>query len=321
MRDLRIACLTMVRDEPFFLPIWCRYYGDLFGAENLFVIDHNSTEPAKSYVPDTRINTIRIPHDQALDVSHRFALVTNTVHMLKLYYDVVIYNDVDEIFLPDPAVYPDLTAYLAHRMGHIPKGCSGVAGMGVELLHDHTNEPAFDVTQPVLQQRSLFNYEPWYAKPHILLDPCEVGAHGIDKPWMLDRDLLVCHLRFVDREELIRRQRVRNAAYQKGLAANQSPQDPQPQSHWAKPADQAYGDLDWRLSLPHNPAEFPHKDWLARYFGGDRGPLIGAQWGVKRTGRSHKTENWLVDFLPKERGYTEFTSHHYKLPDRFRRST
>ena len=38
----RVACVTMARDEPLFLPIWFRHYAGEFGAENLFVLDHRS---------------------------------------------------------------------------------------------------------------------------------------------------------------------------------------------------------------------------------------------------------------------------------------
>ena len=41
---MRIAAVTMVRDEATFLPLWLNHYGAAFGPENLFVIDDGSTD-------------------------------------------------------------------------------------------------------------------------------------------------------------------------------------------------------------------------------------------------------------------------------------
>lgn len=42
----RVRCLMMQRDETLLLEAWFRYYGYLFGFENLCVFDNNSTDPA-----------------------------------------------------------------------------------------------------------------------------------------------------------------------------------------------------------------------------------------------------------------------------------
>lgn len=41
----RVRCLMMQRDETLLLEAWFRYYGYLFGFENLCVFDNNSTDP------------------------------------------------------------------------------------------------------------------------------------------------------------------------------------------------------------------------------------------------------------------------------------
>ncbi|MFT8806727.1 MAG: glycosyltransferase family 2 protein [Acetobacter aceti] len=42
----RVRCLMMQRDETLLLEAWFRYYGYLFGFENLCVFDNNSTDPS-----------------------------------------------------------------------------------------------------------------------------------------------------------------------------------------------------------------------------------------------------------------------------------
>lgn len=37
------AAITIVHNEPVFLPIWLRYYARFFGAEDLYVLDNDTT--------------------------------------------------------------------------------------------------------------------------------------------------------------------------------------------------------------------------------------------------------------------------------------
>jgi len=43
---VKIACVMMQRNEDVCLEPWLRYHGHLFGDDNLFVVDHNSDDPA-----------------------------------------------------------------------------------------------------------------------------------------------------------------------------------------------------------------------------------------------------------------------------------
>ena len=40
----RSALLTIVRDEPVFLPIWLRYYSRYFAEDDIHVLDHGSID-------------------------------------------------------------------------------------------------------------------------------------------------------------------------------------------------------------------------------------------------------------------------------------
>src|SRR2546425_12855184 len=43
-RRKRRAVLTMVHNEPVFLPIWLRYHSRFFGADDIYVLDHDTSE-------------------------------------------------------------------------------------------------------------------------------------------------------------------------------------------------------------------------------------------------------------------------------------
>ena len=40
---MRVACVTMQKNEDLCLEPWILYHGYLFGFENIFILDHNST--------------------------------------------------------------------------------------------------------------------------------------------------------------------------------------------------------------------------------------------------------------------------------------
>ena len=60
----RVAAMTYVYNEADNLPVWCDYYGELFGYLNLFVIDRMSDDGStKMAVGHHRypVNMIRVP--------------------------------------------------------------------------------------------------------------------------------------------------------------------------------------------------------------------------------------------------------------------
>ena len=43
-RRKRRAVVTIVHNEPVFLPLWLRYYSRFFAAEDIYVLDNQSTD-------------------------------------------------------------------------------------------------------------------------------------------------------------------------------------------------------------------------------------------------------------------------------------
>jgi hypothetical protein len=254
----------MARDEALFLPIWYRYYARLFGAENLFIIDHNSGEsPPAKVLGTATLNLFRIPfdtpspaaaHDQGAFDRERFKFISNLIGSLLKYYETVIFNDTDEVFVPDPAVHTDLRAYLAER--DVPV----LAGVGIEIFHDPADQEApFDLTRPVLAQRRHYVYRFHHSKPHILSTPCQIGGHGSEHPFHLDPDLYLMHLKYLDREETLRRQTKLHAFFRAGRGGSRS--------RWRFGPTEMERRLAGIAAL--RPAEgFAHHDDLARWLPG-----------------------------------------------------
>jgi hypothetical protein len=53
-----LAVVTMVYNEPDFLPFWTSYYGNQIGFENCFVLDHGSDDAT---IFDPRVNRLSLP--------------------------------------------------------------------------------------------------------------------------------------------------------------------------------------------------------------------------------------------------------------------
>lgn len=250
----------MCRDEDFFLPIWHRYYASQFGAENLFIIDHNSQNATARDILPEAINVITIPFDtptadkdaqnrKSFDEERWLAISAFAASMLK-YYDCVIYNDTDEIYVADHenglAAYLDTIPEIGTR-----------AGIGIEVYHDIENEPPLDPKQSIFEQRSHFNYKWHISRPGILSHEVELRGNGAMAPVFFDPKLMMLHLRFADHEHLEQRQNLRLEAFDQNRGGQKS---------------------RWRLSMlktlkwvrrfwerPQSDEEFPHVDIIKEF--------------------------------------------------------
>ncbi|WP_138469880.1 glycosyltransferase family 2 protein [Poseidonocella sp. HB161398] len=209
----------MMKDEEFFLPIWFRYYSEIFGGENLFILDNGSSKAPAEMLPTglrgTCINVFQIPPREETSESRcedsfdnqRFGAISGIVNGLLSFYDFVLFNDTDEIFMADPARYRNLAHYLEQRaaIGEIR------AGVGLELFHDRQSETAFDPEAPIFSQRRNVFASPLYTKPHVLGRKSVLRPHAVAHPFTFDPDLYLFHLRFVDVDRLRLRQAKRRA--------------------------------------------------------------------------------------------------------------
>ena len=188
--DMKVAVLTMAYNETINLPIWIKYYGDNFGRQNLYLLDHGSDDGSTAHLD---INRFVLPRG-ALDEVKRARLVSCMHKSLLQSFDCVIYTDADEILLPDPACYPSLSAYLERNYRDV------VGGVGLNIIHQQDREPALDTARPVLQQRSWVQFVSDGCKPLVARIPVAwaPGFHSCDAPLNIDPDLYLFHLKLMD---------------------------------------------------------------------------------------------------------------------------
>lgn len=198
------AVVTMVRDEAFFLPIWLRYYSQFFEADDIYVLDNESTDGS------TEGDGFRRELVERDRVDHTWMVRTIERKQRELFeagYDLVLVTDVDELVVPDPSM-GDLGDYMNTMVEEF------VTCLGYEMIHLPDREPRLDPERPILEQRGYWSENPVYNKSALATVPSvwHPGFHQReDARFHGDPELRMVHLHRVDYEVCLERHRQRKA--------------------------------------------------------------------------------------------------------------
>ena len=223
----RVAAFTMVCDEADMLPRWLAYYGGQLGADNLVVLDDGSVDGSTDDLPCPVRRVPPHPPKGSWARSRR-DLVNAAAADLLTRHDAVIFTDVDEFLVPDPARYDGLPHYLsANSQAEV------IAPLAVNVLHSPDVDSPIEPGRPVLAQRRHVKFTPRMCKPLIKRIPADWkggGFHGIAAPFDIDRTLLMAHLKYYDIDVLRTVARQRHQKHQHGKGHRSSA--------WALTADE-----------------------------------------------------------------------------------
>ncbi len=196
------AVITMVHNEPVFLPIWLGYYSRFFEPQDIYVFDNESDDGSTE-----REGFIRLPvRRNRVDHTWMLRTIQDLQHELLGRYDMVLVTDVDEIVAPDPR-WGTLGEYL-DRFDEEWVNC-----LGYELLHIREEEPPLELDRPILAQRHHWYFNDAYNKAALATTPMDwtPGFHGrTDGSYALDPDLRMIHLHRMDYGLCLERHRVRS---------------------------------------------------------------------------------------------------------------
>lgn len=222
-----VAAITMTRDEGAMLGRWVRFYADaLGGPQHLLVFDDNSADGSTDDLDCAVYHLPQLPGIGGYERT-RTGLMSGIAGGLLEVYDFVIFADVDEFLIPDPAKFSGLREFLAERRDR-----DVIAPVTLNVVQHVDVEPPIDPDRPILDQRSFAKFVPIMCKPSIKRVPARwTGAsHAVDAPFEIDPALFMLHLKFYDIDALRIMAGRRNAMVQADGRATKS--------NWSRSADE-----------------------------------------------------------------------------------
>jgi hypothetical protein len=206
--SFEICALTNCADDHFYLATWLDYYGrTLGGRHHLFVILDGPDPIAREIAQG--VSVIELPRrtgDTQFERS-RWRVLQAMAETLSHKFDCLICGDVDELVTLSPGVAlasgHSLQSYLAEKARD--DQLAFLAPLGFEIIEHTTEEAVLDPKTAILQQRRFGRLHSKYAKPCILFKPAALrlkpGGHiWAQGPWNLDPELILFHLKAVDRD-------------------------------------------------------------------------------------------------------------------------
>lgn len=190
----KVAVITTVRDDDFFLTRWVDYYGGFFGRENLYVINHGNQSRVRELAEGC--NLFPIPDDNPKNFNpRRWRTQNGLLTALRQWFDHVIVTDVDEFVVVDPETGQNLGSWLmSAKTGTVR------TAFGLEIVHLRDRE-AGSVETSILGPRMHAQLNPWYSKPCIISRPAKLSRGGhystynkLDHPEFL----YLFHMKFCD---------------------------------------------------------------------------------------------------------------------------
>lgn len=198
-----LAVFTIVQNESIFLPLWLAYYGRYFNQQDIYVLDHNSDDGSTMNVGG-RCRLISVHRAESFDHFWLKTTVERFQAFLLQSYRMVLFTEVDEFVIPDPAQYCDLAGYVIARDRSVVR-CSGY-----NIVHQPDELP-LRFEMPILKQRRFWQRDRAYDKRLLSNVPLTwtMGFHGElslgDAP--PDAGLFLVHLHRVDYATCLARHR------------------------------------------------------------------------------------------------------------------
>ncbi len=209
----RIAALTMVRNDEFFLRKWVEYYGAQLGKSNLYVFQDGLDQSVPDFCGGVNIKAVEHIEGnvQRADRGRIDFLSARAAELFGGGYEMVIGTDVDEFLVVDPALGQSLPEFLSSRPAH---RCPSISGLGVDVGQKLGEEAAIDISRPLLSQRHYARLSTRYSKSTVLLRPVQWGS-GFHRTrrgnFHICEGLLLFHFGCVDLE------RIKSKMQDKGL--------------------------------------------------------------------------------------------------------
>lgn len=190
-----VAVFGLFHKEFFFSLYWQNYYGNLFGYENLFVIADLKNETCLPMFSIPEKNFIDMNIQYQCDFGAHVDIAQKTQKKLLETYDIVIFAEADEFFIPDLMKYENLYDFLEKNPDDYftPKGYN--------VWYDSDLELPINPTKSLLSQRKFWYKNPGESKTLITRKPIisySGGFHVAEPNIPEHEDLYNIHLHEID---------------------------------------------------------------------------------------------------------------------------
>jgi len=225
---MRIATFTVTRNEKVYLPIWVKNALRSFSPEDIYILDHQSSDGSVDFAASIGCNVETIYPPENPDAAWFLERIKEKQRELLKKYDWVLFAETDEFVLSSNSKTLREMAEEAHSAGY-----DTVRLSGLDVLQDYKTEPnlSFSPGENILENRSrCISYFPpgnlkienaktrmTYSKPNFSRSPTDWtrGFHwvksGSERITMRD-DLFLVHCHFLDVPEADRRHSVRRSS-------------------------------------------------------------------------------------------------------------
>ncbi len=198
----RIAAITMVRNDDFYLRKWVEYYGRELGRENLYIFFDGEDQPIPAFCEGTHTEKLpKIGTDVVSNDKGRVQVMSRKAAALfSAGYQLVIGTDADEYIAVDPKLDRSLAAYLSEQSIR-----DSLSPLGLDLGQKLGEEAAIDPEKPFLSQRHYAVLGTRYTKASILAAPLEWGSgfHRVKgHNFHIAKDLYLFHAGYFDRDRI-----------------------------------------------------------------------------------------------------------------------
>lgn len=198
----RIATLTMVRNDDFFLRKWVEYYGSELGKENLYIYYDGEDQAIGDFCQGTNVFVHPKIGTQVVTAEKgrlRF-LSQKAAELFAQGYDLVIGVDADEYIVVDPKLGVGLREYLSSQSIDV---C--LSPLGLDFGQKLGEEDDLSMESSFLSQRHYAQIGTRYTKPSIIAQPCRWGSgfHRVKgHNFHIASDLYLLHFGYADKRLL-----------------------------------------------------------------------------------------------------------------------
>ena len=198
----KIAALTMVRNDDFYLRKWVAYYGRELGREHLYIYFDGLDQQIGDFCAGTNAQAVeKIGHQVVAAEKGRLKFLSDrAAELLSSGYDLVIGVDADEFLIVDPKRGQSLAEFLSARKIGV-----SLSGLGLDFGQKLDEEGDIREDVPFLNQRRYAQIGTRYTKPSVVARPCVWGSgfHRIKgHNFHIAKDLYLFHFGYFDKKRI-----------------------------------------------------------------------------------------------------------------------